>query len=153
VIPGTGILLQNRGAGFALDPEHPNHLARGKRTFHTLMPGFLTQDGKAVGPFGVMGGHMQPQGHAQMIVNTVDHGMDPQSSLDAPRWTWWQGKFVNLEPDMPPAIVEGLAERGHEIKVDTQVETFGRGQIIWRMESGVYIAGSDNRADGCAAAW
>ncbi len=150
VVPGTGIALQNRGLGFALQPGHPNVLAPGKRPFHTIIPGFMTRDGAAVGPFGVMGGHMQPQGHVQVVVNAVDHGLDPQASLDAPRWFWWQERFVKLEPAVEAAIVEGLAARGHEVEVDGDIDIFGCGQAIWRLPSGGYVAGSDGRTDGCA---
>ncbi len=153
VIPGTGMLLQNRGVAFSLDPRHPNRLEPNKRTFHTIIPGFLTRDGNAIGPFGVMGGHMQPQGHAQMIVNTVDYHMDPQTSLNAARWMWWYGSAVHLEPHVPDSVVEGLSKRGHDVEVDVDLEAFGRGQIIWRLDSGAYMAGSDNRADGCAVGY
>ena len=102
-MPGTGISLQNRGAGFSLDPAHPNIVAPGKRPFHTIIPAFLTRDGEAVGPFGVMGGYMQPQGHVQMVVNQVDYGMNPQASLDAPRWQWTRGNEVMIEPATPAA--------------------------------------------------
>lgn len=153
VVPGTGIALQNRGAGFSLDPEHPNCLAPGKRSYHTIIPGFLTRDGQAVGPFGVMGGHMQPQGHVQMIINSLDYGLNPQASLDAPRWYWDQGRAVLVEPHMPQAILDGLTERGHEIEVTEEIGTFGRGQIIWRLPSGAYIAGSDGRTDGYAVGY
>ena len=152
VIPGTGIALQNRGSGFSLDPDHPNCLAPGKRPFHTIIPGFLAQDGVAIGPFGVMGGHMQPQGHVQMVVNTVDYGMDPQTSLDTPRWSWWEGRFVKLEP-CDPAIVAGLEQRGHEVDLDLEVDWAGRGQIIWRLPDGGYVAASDKRADGQAVGY
>ncbi len=151
VIPHTGIALQNRGACFSLDPQHPNVLEPGKRPYHTIIPGFLTKDRKAVGPFGVMGGFMQPQGHIQMIVNTVDYHMDPQMSLDAPRWQWLKDKEIEIESDADPKIIEGLRARGHIVTVSDPGGRFGRGQIIWRVESGAYIAGSDKRADGYAA--
>lgn len=149
VVPGTGISLQNRGAGFSLDPSHPNYLEPGKRPFHTIIPGFLTHAGEAIGPFGVMGGHMQPQGHVQMIVNTLDYGLDPQASLDAPRWYWEEQRQIQVEPGMAP-VVEALSQRGHEVQVEDDLGFVGRGQIIWRLPSGVYIAGSEPRADGCA---
>ena len=153
VVPGTGIALQNRGACFALDPDHPNCVAPGKRPYHTIIPSFLTRDGRAVGPFGVMGGFMQPQGHMQMVVNQVDYGLNPQASLDAPRWRWVQGRSVELEAGAHPAIAHGLAERGHVVTVQHEPGGFGRGQIIRRLENGAYVAGSDPRADGCAAGY
>ncbi len=151
VVPGTGIALQNRGACFSLDPAHPNALAPGKRPYHTIIPGFLTKDGKAVGPFGVMGGFMQPQGHIQVIVNTIDSQMNPQASLDAPRWQWLKAKEIEIESNADPQIIEGLRARGHEVKTAEPSGRFGRGQIIWKLPSGAYIAGSDKRADGYAA--
>jgi gamma-glutamyltranspeptidase/glutathione hydrolase len=151
VVPGTGIALQNRGANFDLDPAHPNCIEPGKRPYHTIIPGFLTREGQAVGPYGVMGGFMQPQGHLQMVVNTVNYGMNPQASLDAPRWQWTGGKRVEIEEGAGPAIIEGLRKRGHEISVVPAGGAFGRGQIIWRLPSGAYAAGSDKRADGYAA--
>jgi gamma-glutamyltranspeptidase/glutathione hydrolase len=150
VVPNTGIVLQNRGSGFSLDPDHPNRLAPGKRPFHTIIPGFLTRDGRPIGPFGVMGGHMQPQGHVQMVVNTVDYEMDPQTSLGQPRWSWWGERLVKLEPGAAD-LAEGLRARGHEVEVDPEVDWAGRGQIIWRLENGAYVVGSDPRADGQAA--
>jgi len=99
-----------------------------------------------------MGGYMQAQGHMQMVINTVDYGMNPQASLDAPRWRWDGGKAVTIEPDADPAIVEGLVARGHEVTVGAD-QAFGRGQIIWKLPGGGYVAGSDKRADGCAAAY
>jgi gamma-glutamyltranspeptidase/glutathione hydrolase len=151
VVPETGIALQNRGAGFTLEDGHPNQLEPGKRPFHTIIPGFLTREGQAVGPFGVMGGHMQPQGHAQMIVNTLDYKLNPQASLDAPRWHWVQGREVVLEPGLPDADVQELRERGHQVSIAEERGLFGRGQIIWRLPSGAYVAGSESRADGYAA--
>ena len=152
VVPGTGVALQNRGRGFSLEPGHPNRLGPGKRPYHTLMPGFLTRDGEAVGPFGVMGAEMQPQGHVQVIVNQVDYGMNPQASLDAPRWRWLRDKEVNVEPGVPEAVVAGLRERGHVLNVREGFfgSAFGRGQVIRRLPSGAYLVGSETRADGCA---
>jgi len=149
-VPGTGITLQNRAAGFSLDPTHLNYLAPGKRPFHTIIPGFLTHDGEAVASFGVVGGHMQPQGHMQMIVNMLDYGMDPQTSLDAPRWWWGKERQIQVEPGVTPTIVETLSQRGHELSVNGETDFAGRGQIIWRLPSGAYVAGSETRADGCA---
>jgi gamma-glutamyltranspeptidase/glutathione hydrolase len=150
VVPGRGIALQNRGAGFTLEHGHRNQLAPGKRPFHTIIPGFLTRGGQPIGPFGVMGGHMQPQGHVQMIANTIDYGLNPQASLDAPRWYWERGRAIWLEPDTPQALVQGLSSRGHEVVIAPDRGMFGRGQIIWQLPSGAFVAGSDGRADGCA---
>lgn len=151
VVPDTGISLQNRGHNFSMDPNHPNALQPGKRPYHTIIPGFLTRGGEPVGPYGVMGGFMQPQGHMQMVVNTVDYAMNPQASLDAPRWQWTSGRKVEIESDANPSIVEGLRARGHQIELKEASGSFGRGQIIWRLPSGAYVAGSDKRADGYAA--
>ncbi len=154
VIPGTGIALQDRGACFTLEDGHPNQLAPGKRPYHTIIPGFLTREGKAVGPFGVMGGFMQAQGHLQMMLNTLLWHLNPQASLDAPRWQYsGEGRAISVEEQTDPAIVEGLRARGHEVTVLPATVAFGRGQIIWRLPSGAYVAGSDKRADGCAVGY
>jgi gamma-glutamyltranspeptidase/glutathione hydrolase len=151
-LPGYGFGLQNRGAGFSLDPAHPNVAAPGKRPFHTIIPGFLTRDGTPVGPFGVMGGHMQPQGHLQLLVRTVDEGMDPQAALDAPRWYWHAGRRLHAEPELGAAALNGLRARGHDL-VEGEA-FFGHGQAIWRVPGGGgYVAGSEPRADGYAAGW
>jgi gamma-glutamyltranspeptidase/glutathione hydrolase len=150
VVPGTGIALQNRGACFRLDPNHLNCVAPGKRPFHTIIPAFLTRGGEAVGPFGVMGGYMQPQGHVQMVVNQVDYGMNPQTSLDAPRWQWIKDKQVSVEMAVPQHVLSGLGARGHMLNVQYGGGSFGKGQIIRRLKNGVYVAGSEPRADGCA---
>lgn len=104
VVPGTGIALQNRGAEFSLDPDHVNCLEPGKQTFHTIIPGFLSKDGVPLGPFGVMGAYMQPQGHVQMVMNLVDFGLNPQAALDAPRWQWLGGLRVGIEHAAPRAL-------------------------------------------------
>lgn len=153
VVPDTGIALQNRGHNFSLDPNHANCLEPGKRTYHTIIPGFLTKDGKAVGPFGVMGGFMQPQGHVQVVMNTIDFHLNPQASLDAPRWQWREGKTVELERHFPEHIALALERKGHNIKWAQPGHSFGRGQIIWRDENGVLVGGTDMRTDGCIAAW
>lgn len=148
VVPGTGVSLQNRGAGFKLEEGHLNMLAPRKRPYHTIIPAFLSRNGEAIGPFGVMGGHMQPQGHTQMVVNTVDYGMNPQASIDALRWYWDKGLEVQLEAGTSPEIANALRERGHQVSYAEGHGIFGRGQIIWRLPSGAYVAGSEWRADG-----
>ena len=154
VIPGTGIAMQNRGADFSLDPTHANALAGGKRTYHTIIPGFLTKDGAPVGPFGVMGGYMQPQGHVQVVMNTIDFHLNPQASLDAPRWQWTSGKTFEVEGHFPKHVAEALARRGHHMTVPLDSGGFGRGQIIWRdASSGVLAGGTEFRTDGSIAIW
>ena len=153
VIPGTGIALQNRGANFTLDETMENCLGPGKKSLHTIIPGFLMKDGKAVGPFGVMGGFMQPQGHVQVIMNTVDFLMNPQDALNAPRWQWIGGKKIQVEKTFPAGIVEELKKRGHEMEVLESSLSFGRGQIIWRDENDVLCGATEPRADGTVAAW
>jgi gamma-glutamyltranspeptidase/glutathione hydrolase len=153
VVPGTGVALHNRGLGFSTQSGHPNVLEPGKRPFHTIIPGFLTHQGQSVGPFGVMGGFMQIQGHVQMMVNSLRYGNHPQTSLDAPRWRFDGGLTVAVEPETPSTVVEGLRERGHRISIEPADGVFGRGQIIWRLPGGGYMAGSDKRGDGQVAAY
>lgn len=153
VVPGTGISLQNRGHSFSLDAKHANVLEPGKRPYHTIIPGFLTKDGTPIGPFGVMGAFMQPQGHLQVISNLIDYNMNPQAALDAPRWQWTEGKQVLVEAEVPSAISQGLAERGHLIQTMADPKAFGCGQVIWREPSGVLIGGTEPRTDGCIASW
>jgi gamma-glutamyltranspeptidase/glutathione hydrolase len=153
VVPGTGIALQNRGACFTLEPDHPNEAAGSKRPYHTIIPAFLTREGQPVGPFGVMGGFMQPQGHTQVVVGTIDYGLNPQAALDAPRWQVTGGLGVDLELGMAEHVLRGLAARGHLVHVPVERGGFGRGQIIWRLDEGVLVAGSDMRSDGAAIGW
>jgi gamma-glutamyltranspeptidase/glutathione hydrolase len=153
VVPGTGIALNNRGINFSLDEASPNVLMPGKRPYHTIMPGFLMKDGKPLGPFGVMGGFMQPQGHVQVVTNTVDFNMNPQEALDAARWQWTGGQSVTLEAAVNPAIAKSLRDMGHDITLAYDTSGMGRGQIIWLLENGVLCGGTEPRADGCAAVW
>src|SRR5690606_2584184 len=154
VVPGTGIALQNRGHNFTLDSNHVNALEGGKRTYHTIIPGFLTKDNEAIGPFGVMGGFMQPQGHVQIIMNTIDFGLHPQAALDAPRWQWVKEKIVHVEDRFPTHIAQELARKGHKIQIQLEPNSFGRGQIIWRdNKTGVLIGASESRTDGTVTAW
>jgi gamma-glutamyltranspeptidase/glutathione hydrolase len=151
VVPATGIALQNRGLGFSLEAGRPDSLAPGRRPFHTIIPGFLFRDGKPWGPMGVMGGHMQPQGHVQVVRALVDFGLSPQAALDLPRWRWDEGLRVQVEPGFPDAVLDDLRRRGHEAVRAGDAGPFGRGQVILRAETG-YAGGSDRRADGRAAA-
>lgn len=152
-IPGTGISLQNRGANFSLDPASDNFLEGGKKSYHTIIPGFLLKNGEAVGPFGVMGAFMQPQGHVLVAVNTIDYHMNPQECLDAPRMQWVGGKHIQLEREVPAHVGAKLVEMGHEVEVVNSNINMGRGQIIWRTENGMLVGGTEPRADGTIAAW
>jgi gamma-glutamyltranspeptidase/glutathione hydrolase len=155
VEPTFGVSLQNRGYGFSLEAGSPNLVAPGKRPFHTIIPAFLTQDGRPVMSFGVMGGNMQPQGHMQTLVRMLDYGQNPQAACDAPRWRYNAGLELNVEANMNPATVAGLSARGHLLDViDDSYQDFGAGQFIWSMgEPGAegYLAASDARRDGLAA--
>lgn len=153
VVPGTGIALHNRGNNFSLDANHPNCLAPGKRPYHTIIPGFLTKQGMPVGPFGVMGGFMQPQGHVQMVMNTLDFGLNPQAALDAPRWEWESANAVNVERSTAEHLFRGLASRGHDVNWQNNRLAFGRGQIIWRNGAGVLCGGTEPRTDGAVLGW
>lgn len=154
VVPGTGISLQNRGFSFSLDLHHANCLEPCKKTYHTIIPGFLTKNNEAVGPFGVMGAYMQPQGHVQVIMNMIDFHLNPQAALDAPRWQWLKGKTVQLENTVPEHIALALAQKGHDIQqVPGSGFSFGRGQIIVRRDNGVLAGGTEPRTDGTIASW
>lgn len=152
VVPGTGIALQNRGACFTLEEGHPNQAGPAKRPFHTIIPAFLTTEaGEPVAAFGVMGGDMQPQGHLQVLLNLLDHRLDPQAALDAPRVHLLPDGRVAVEPGIPLDAREELVRRGHTVVKDPAPFGFGGGQIIWRDgEQELYVAGSDPRKDGLA---
>jgi gamma-glutamyltranspeptidase/glutathione hydrolase len=144
----TGILLQNRGACFVVDPDHPNTIGPRKRAMHTIVPALAMRDGRCAYSFGVMGSHYQPMGHVHVLTNLVDFGMDVQEAIDFPR-AFFEGEKTMVERGVPPATVEGLRKRGHNVA--ERPLPLGGGQMIevdW--ERGVLIAGSDPRKDGCA---
>jgi gamma-glutamyltranspeptidase / glutathione hydrolase len=158
VEPTFGISLQNRGHGFSRDLDSANVVGPGKRPFHTIIPAFLSRAGRPVMSFGVMGGHMQPQGHLQTMLRMVDHGQNPQAACDAPRWRVNDGLSINVEPHTDRAVVQGLMDLGHQIDgLDDSYMDFGAGQFIWRLDEGQgeaaergYVAASDPRRDGAA---
>jgi gamma-glutamyltranspeptidase / glutathione hydrolase len=145
----TGIVLQNRGAGFVETEGHPNRLAPGKRPFHTIIPGMLLRDGGLWGPFGVMGGPMQAQGHLQLVHALVDGGLDPQRALDEPRFRVEDGRQVALEPGLWVEAPD-LRELGHDVELEESERGFGVGQCIL-VEGDSLVGGSDGRGDGHAA--
>ncbi|MCE2899275.1 MAG: gamma-glutamyltransferase family protein [Betaproteobacteria bacterium] len=152
VVPGTGISLQNRGAGFTLQPGHPNEAGPGKRPFHTIIPAFLSRAGEAIMSFGVMGADMQPQGHVQMVIRLADHDQNPQAAADAPRWKVAKDGSLLVESHMPAATVEELARRGHRVRrAAADSLEFGSAQLIRRLPSSGYAAASETRRDGQAA--
>jgi len=150
VVPGTGISLQNRGATFVLKEGHPNRVGPNKRPYQTIIPGFVTRDGKPVMSFGVMGGTMQPQGHTQVMVRIADYGQNPQAASDGPRFRWVKDLDVSIEPGFPATTLEELRRRGHNLVTLNDYNQFGSAQMIWRMDGG-YFAASDPRRDGQAA--
>ena len=152
VVPGTGISLQNRGHGFVLDDGHPNQVAPGKRPFQTIIPGFLTDlANKPLMSFGVMGGHMQAQGHVQMVTRMCDFDQNPQAASDAPRWIVNPDASVGLEDALKASIGAALEGMGHKIAAAETVNfAFGGAQLIWRLGEDGYVAGSDHRKDGGA---
>jgi len=144
----SGILLQNRGACFSLDPGHPNCIAPGKRSMHTIIPAMVTSEGRTVLSFGVMGGDYQPMGQVHALTNMVDFGMDTQAALDCPRVHHEEG-LLGVETGVPEDVFLALSDRGHRVMRATS--PLGGGQAIaidWRR--GVLLAGSDPRKDGCA---
>ncbi len=152
VIPETGISLQNRGAGFVLQNGHPNQVCGGKRPFHTIIPAFLTTNGKPFMSFGVMGEYMQAQGHAQMVIRICDYGLNPQAASDAPRWRVGGDNLISIEDGISAQVRNELAKRGHQLQ-DNDTDTpfsMGGAQLILKTEEG-YIGGSDHRKDGMAA--
>jgi len=152
VIPGTGISLHNRGRGFRLEPGHPNCVAGGKRPFHTIIPGFVTRNGRPLMSFGVMGAPMQPQGHVQMMVRIFDNGQNPQAAADAPRWYVWEDGSVSLEPGFREDVRRGLTDRGHRVLDHSPPFGFGGAQLVYRLADG-YLAASDPRKDGQAVGY
>jgi gamma-glutamyltranspeptidase/glutathione hydrolase len=150
VVPGTGIALQNRGAGFTLEPDHPNTVAGGKRPLHTIIPAMALRDGRPALSFGVMGGHMQPQGHVQMVTRLFTYGQGPQQASDAPRWYVDERWRVHLEPGWPATMADALRQRGHTVVLERDGLLFGGAQLIQAKPFG-YVAGSDHRKEGLAA--
>ena len=161
VVPELGFGLQDRGGLFSLHREHPNALAPGKRPFQTIIPAFVTKDGQPLMAFGLMGGDMQPQGHAQVIVNLFDFGMNLQEAGDAIRFhhtgsseptgtVMKDGGVLHIEDGLPAAALEELARRGHVMKPEG-VGQYGGYQAIWRdPTTGVYSGATEKRKDGCA---
>lgn len=144
----TGILLQNRAGGFRIQPDHPNCIAPGKRPLHTIIPCLVTKGGRAVMPYGVMGGQYQPVGQTHVLTNMLDYGCDVQEAIDMPRGLHYEGVY-QLEDGVPAETVEGLKKLGH--KTTSLVSPLGGGQAIWiDWDKGTLTGGSDPRKDGCA---
>jgi gamma-glutamyltranspeptidase/glutathione hydrolase len=151
----TGIILQNRGAGFSLDPNHPNRLEPGKRPFHTIIPAMVFRDGKLWMSFGVMGGDIQPQGHVQVLVNLIDRGLNLQQAIDAPRTRYIGGRNVMLEESLGASVIDALVARGHTRAPPpagyTHRALLGGGQaIVIDPTTGALFGASDSRKDGLA---
>ena len=156
VVPETGIALQNRGALFSLNQDHPNIFEPLKRPFNTIIPAMITKESKLVSSMGVMGGFQQPQGHMQVISNMVDYDMSPQSALDNKRFSVSiEEDLVYLENSFPNEVIQELRGRGHNVDIKSGYERglFGGGQIINNYKNNVLIGGSDSRKDGQAVSY
>jgi gamma-glutamyltranspeptidase/glutathione hydrolase len=144
----SGILLQNRGIGFTLQAGHPNALGPAKRPFHTIIPAMLMKDGLPIMPFGVMGGRYQPVGHAHLLMEVIDRGLDVQMASDQPR-SFWTAGVLGLEPTISPETRAALEARGHRTR--WVEEPLGGCQAIWiDRDRGVLWGASDHRKDGVA---
>jgi len=159
-VPELGIGLQNRGNLFALDEHHPNRLEPGKRPFQTIIPAFITRDGEPLVAFGLMGGDMQPQGHAQVVVNLVDFGMNLQEAGDAIRFrhtgsseptgtAMSDGGTLRIEEGLPSEVMDELRRRGHTFRRQPTGQ-YGGYQAVWRAASGIYCGATESRKDGVA---
>ncbi len=174
VVPSTGIALQNRGACFNTNPNHANCVAPKKLPYHTIIPGFIIPNKKQkqdcvimdndvapfvpFGPFGMMGGFIQPQGHIMLMHRILNNYLNPQAALDAPRFRWINGRTVHVEQNFPHSLAYALKRKGHDIHYGQIDDTdFGRGQIIWQQKDGQgkisYIGGTEPRTDGQIAAF
>ena len=147
--PESGVMLQNRGNGFVIEPGHPNCIAPGKRPLHTIIPGMVARQGRAVMPFGVMGGHYQAVGHAHLLSNMFDFGLDVQEAIDLPRIFAPPGEALEVEDGVPASTVEGLKSLGHNV-VPAERPIGGGQAIVIDWDTGVLTGGSDPRKDGCA---
>jgi gamma-glutamyltranspeptidase/glutathione hydrolase len=151
----TGIMLHNRGSGFVLQADHPNRLEPGKRPFHTLIPAMVFRDGQLLMTYGVMGGDIQAQGHAQVLINLIDRGLNLQQAIDAPRVRYVSGRGVMMEDTLPPSVIADLIARGHERVLPAagimHRALMGGGQAIMiDPQTGALSGGSDIRKDGLA---
>ena len=149
----TGIVFQNRGTAFSLNPDHPNRLEPGKRPFHTIIPAMVLKDGQLFMSFGVMGGAIQPQGHVQVLVNIIDFGMGLQEAIDAPRFRFTTGRNVLLENEIPTSVIDRLLAIGHIRATPPGLlrSSMGGGQAIMiDPQSKTLMGASDHRKDGVA---
>jgi gamma-glutamyltranspeptidase/glutathione hydrolase len=149
VSENTGVTLQNRGASFSLEQGHVNELIGGNRPMHTIIPAMMIENG-LVSPFGVMGGAYQATGHAFVVQNMIDYGLDPQSAIDLPR-AFFEGAETTIENTFSRTTRQGLIKRGHTLKVNKGA--MGGSQIIRRLPSGFMVGGSDCRKDGGISAY
>jgi gamma-glutamyltranspeptidase len=156
----SGLVMQNRGSFFSLDPEHPNRLVPGKRTFHTLIPAMLFKDGQPSLVYGTMGGEGQPQTQAMVATRVVDFGYDVQRAVEAPRWlygrTWGaQSVALTLEEGLGADVAARLSSMGHDVRtVPTWSDTMGHAQAIQiDRDRGTFWGAADPRSDGAAAGW